>query len=99
MALSDWQKELDGCVQEAHGTGGYAIIGAAEILWSGWEGDTDAVLFRLVDGRKVWAALQAVHVAPDDVPTVLRQRVTAYRQAIAETESLLIIAGRCDVLE
>jgi len=92
--LTDWQKkELEDYVREAYGATDYEIIGAAEILWSGWEGDTDAVLIRLVDGRKAWAVLQAVHVASDQVPSVLRERISVYRQAIAETEALLKIGG------
>jgi len=71
---------------------GCEILGSAEILWSGWEGDTDAVLVRLPDGRLQWVVINGVDVATESVIEVLRERLDAYRRAIVETEALLNIA-------
>jgi hypothetical protein len=84
---------IDDYVMDAYGTRDFEILGAAEILWSGWEGDTDAVLMRFADGRLGWAAVQGVTVAADKVTETLRERLTAYREAIRETEALLALAG------
>jgi hypothetical protein len=93
MELEGWRKEsLDRYVQEAWGTKDYEILGAAEMLWSGWEGDTDAILLCLADGRRVWAVMQCVTIRPDEVPDVLRERIAAYRKAIADSEVLLATA-------
>jgi hypothetical protein len=94
MALSDWQRQhLDCYVQGAYGTGEYEILGMVPMLWSGWEADTNAVLVRLADARRVWAVMQSVDVRANEVPDVLRQRLVAYREAIEETEALLRLAG------
>ncbi len=95
--LKEWEKErLDGYVRRKYGATDYVILGSADMLWSGRELDTAAVLIRLGDGRQVWAVLASVDVSPSDVPDVLRQRLVAYRQAITETEALLRLAGEGD---
>jgi hypothetical protein len=85
---------LDGYVQGKYSTRDYEILGSADMLWSGWELDTAAVLIRLGDGRQVWAVLASVDVSPSDVPDVLRQRLVAYRQAITETKPCCAWPGR-----
>ncbi|WP_114945902.1 hypothetical protein [Microvirga calopogonii] len=90
MEMEGWQKEsLDRYVHKAYGTDDYEVLGATEMLWSGWECDTDAVLIRLADGRKAWAVMLCVNVPPKEVPDALRERIEAYRKAIADTEALL----------
>jgi small nuclear ribonucleoprotein (snRNP)-like protein len=90
MPIKDWEKDiLDRYVQRAHGTTAYEILGSADMLWSGWELDTAAVLIRLRDGRKVWAILNSVDVKPSQAVETLQERLEAYRHAIEETETLL----------
>lgn len=94
MPIRDWEEDiLDRYVQRAHRTMDYEILGSADMLWSGWELDTAAVLIRLRDGRKVWAILNSVDVPPSKAGETLRERLEAYRHAIEETEALLRLAG------
>jgi hypothetical protein len=83
-------------IEDAYGTDVFEIVGACALLWSGREGDTKAALVRLPDGRPIWGMVEGVSVPPDRIAITLHQRITAYRQATAETEALLMIAGRCD---
>lgn len=59
-------------------------------MWSGWEGDTAAVLYRLLpDGKPSLHVFEGVHVGPDKLLEVLRSRVAAYRQVAVRTEEFL----------
>lgn len=92
--LREWErKAVDGYVRRAYGTEDYEVAGRAPMLWTGWETDTDAVLLRLPGGRLAWYVIQCVDVPPDAVAGTLRQRLVAYRAAIAKTEELLRLAG------
>lgn len=94
MPIKGWEKcILDRYVERAYGTMEYEILGSADMLWSGWELDTAAVLIRLRDGRKVWAILNSVDVPPSKAVETLRERLEAYRHAIEETETLLRLSG------
>jgi len=89
------RKRVQAMVEEEFGPDaaqGFEIIGSAPILWSGWEGDTDAVVVRLPDGNAVWMVVEGVHVGSTGVAEVLRERLDAYRKAIEDTEALLKIA-------
>ncbi|MBJ6125428.1 hypothetical protein JAO75_08385 [Microvirga sp. BT325] len=86
-------RSLADYVSDAYGTAEFEIVGACTVLWSGWEGDIRAVLVDLADGRRVWGMVEGVHIPADRIVPTLRQRITAYRQAVAETEALLMIAG------
>jgi hypothetical protein len=90
----DETESLDEYVLATYGTDEYEIIGACPLLWSGWETDTVAVLVGLPDGRRAWGVVDAFAFrSPEGIPRMLRQRIAAYRQAILETEALLMIAG------
>jgi hypothetical protein len=90
----DEKESLNEYVRTAYGADTYEIIGACALLWSGWESDTVAALVKLTDGRRVWAMVDAFGFrSPEEIPRMLRQRITAYRQAIAETEAMLMVAG------
>jgi hypothetical protein len=90
----DEMESLDEYVRTTYGVTDYEVIGATALLWSGWESDTMVALVRLPDGRRVWGVVDAFGVRyPDGIARMLRQRITAYRDAIAETEALLTIAG------
>jgi hypothetical protein len=90
----DEKESLAEYVRTTYGVDEYEIVGACALLWSGWESDTVAALVRLSDGRRVWGIADAFGVrSPEGIPRMLRQRISAYRQSIAETEALLMIAG------
>lgn len=93
MLSESERRSLADYVRDAYGTDAFEIVGACQVLWSGWEGDTWAVLVDLSDGRRVWGMVDGVHVPADRIVSTLRGRITAYRQAIHETEALLMIAG------
>ena len=93
MLTESEMRSLKDYILDAYGTDAFEIVGACALLWSGWEGDTRAVLVKLADGRRVWGVVEGVHVPADKIVPTLRSRLTAYRQAIAETEALLMIAG------
>ena len=93
MLSESERRSLADYVSDAYGTTDFEIVGACTVLWSGWEGDTRAVVVGLADGRRVWGMIEGVHISADRVAQTLRERITAYRQAILETEALLMIAG------
>ena len=93
MLSESERRSLAGYVQDAYGTHDFKIVGACTVLWSGWEGETRAALIELPNGRRVWGMVEGVHIPADKIAQTLSQRITAYRQAIAETEALLMIAG------
>jgi len=72
----------------------FEIVASAEILWSGWECDTDAVIVRLADGTVKWVVVGDVDVSAKTVVETLRERKVAYEKAIADTEALLEVAKR-----
>jgi len=71
---------------------GFEILGSTDIMWSGWEGDTDAVIVRLPDGKVVWMVIDGVEVGSKNIVEVLRERLVAYSKVIEDTEALLRIA-------
>jgi hypothetical protein len=92
--LRGWEREaVNGYVSRKYATKDYEVVGRVSMLWTGWEGDTDAILLRLGDGRMAWYVLHCVDVPPAEVPAVLRQRLAAYREAITQTEELLRLSG------
>ncbi|WP_114945903.1 hypothetical protein [Microvirga calopogonii] len=95
--LSESEKEsLAAYVRMSYGTDNYEIVGACRLLWPPVPGPVasgKAVLVALPSGRRVWAALHALAIPPERIAPMLRQRISAYRDAIAETEALLTIAG------
>jgi hypothetical protein len=93
MLTESEKRSLADYISDAYGTEAFEIVGACFLLWCGWEGDTRAVFVRLADGRRLWGIVDGVHVPADRIVPTLRSRLTAYRQAIAETEALLMLAG------
>lgn len=60
------------------------------MLWSGWEGDCGVILYRLrSSGETGLHVLDGVHHAPAGALAMLRERLVAYREAIAATEAFL----------
>jgi hypothetical protein len=84
-------RSLISYVEDAYGTRAFAVYAACSILWTGWEGDRKAVLVQFLDGRRMLGMGEGT-VPPSEIGSTLRQRITAYRQAI-ETEALLRLAG------
>jgi hypothetical protein len=93
MMTESERRSLTDYIVDAYGTSDFETVGACFILWCGWEGDSRAVLVKLSDGRQVWGMVDGVHVPADQIVPTLRSRLTAYRQAILETEALLMLAG------
>ena len=89
------RQSLDEYVHKVYGTD-YQIVGAAQVLWPpapGLIAGSKAVLVALLDGRRVWGVVHGLAIPPDRIAPMMRQRVSAYRDAIAETEALLMMAG------
>jgi hypothetical protein len=94
LADSEMQS-LSAYVHKAYGSTDYEIAGACTLLWPWAPGPiagSKAVLVRLPDGRRVWAMAEGMAIPPDRISAMLRRRASAYRDAIAETEALLMMA-------
>jgi hypothetical protein len=66
------------------------VLAVADMLWSGWECDYTAVLYReLPDGDPKPFVLAGVEVSPKNLKEALLERVEAYKEAVKETESFL----------
>lgn len=68
------------------------IIARCPVLWSGWEGDCGVVHYRIrSSGEHGLHVLDGIHHGsdPEDVVALMRERLDAYRDAIAATEALL----------
>jgi hypothetical protein len=85
-------RSLTSYIEDAYGTRAFAAYAACPVLWSGWEGDTKAVLVQLLNGRRVLGMVEGT-VSPSEIVQTLRQRIVAYQQAIEETEAFLRFAG------
>lgn len=67
------------------------ILGRCNALWCGWEGDCGVVSYRLRStGETGLHVLAGVVHGPDGAVAMLRERLVAYREAIAETEAFLV---------
>lgn len=70
---------------------GVLVLNVVEILWSGWEMDSKAILVRRPDGGPDAFVLDAVKVPGDeDLREMLRQRIIAYTRAAHATRHLLL---------
>jgi hypothetical protein len=68
----------------------FEVIAYTPILWSGWEGDSDAVLYRILpDGEPQLYVLDGVHTPPDRLLETLQGRIGAYEKAIADTKAFI----------
>lgn len=64
------------------------ILAATPILWSGWEGDHDAVLYRILPaGEPRLFVLGQMTLHPRDVVETLEERLAAYAKAIVDTKA------------
>jgi len=70
------------------------VLAATPVLWSGWECDTVAVLYRIRPEEKLRLhVMDGVHVTPENLQETLQERVVAYKEAIEETEEFLKLLG------
>lgn len=60
----------------------FEVLGYTPILWSGWEGDSGAVLFRILpDGEPQLHVLDGVHVTSETLLKALDDRIEVYEKA------------------
>lgn len=72
------------------------IIAAAPILWSGWECDYTAVIYRILpDGEPRLYVEGGVHTTPDNLLETLEGRLVAYDRAIVRTRAFIEKAKAC----
>ncbi len=70
------------------------VIAVVPILWSGWEGDSGACLYRILpDGKPQLHVFDGMHVAPDGLEDVLRERLAAYEKLAQRTREFLVRMG------
>jgi len=82
---SSFKRMLDDRVKEGFDTSDYEVLDWTQVLHSGWEGDSVAVLIRLPDGGKAIVFADASGVAQID----LEERIVVYEAAIASTRAFL----------
>lgn len=71
----------------------FEVLAYTSMLWSGWEGDSAAVLYRILpDGEPRLYVLDGVHVTPGRLMEAIDERLAAYRKAIADTDRFRGIA-------
>jgi hypothetical protein len=63
-------------------------IAYTQLLWSGWEFDTGIVLIE-IDGERKTVIVSGVANASETHEEMLRERLDAYREAIASTQAFL----------
>lgn len=80
-----FRKMLDERVKEAFDTAEYEILDWTQVLHSGWEGDSVAVLVRLPDGSKEIVFPDVTGLGKID----LEQQIAAYEAAIINTRAFL----------
>jgi hypothetical protein len=67
-----------------------SVLGFTPILWSGWEGDNMAVMYRIAPEEQVRLhVIDGVYVAPEDLLQTLRERLVEYERVIGETKTFL----------
>ncbi len=67
----------------------FRVMAYTPILWTGWECDYGVVLIE-IDGERKTVVLAGVAYPGDSGPAeLLRERLQAYQQAIADTEHFL----------
>jgi hypothetical protein len=68
----------------------FEVLGYTPILWSGWEGDSGAVLFRILpDGEPQLHVLDGVHVTSETLLKALDDRIEVYEKAITKSKAFL----------
>jgi hypothetical protein len=74
----------------------FEVLAYTPMLWSGWEGDSAAVLYRILpDGDPQLYVLDGVHTPPDRLLETLRERLVAYEKAAADTRRFIEKAKAC----
>jgi hypothetical protein len=72
------------------------ILAATPILWSSWECDYTAVLYRILpDGEPQLYVEGGVHTTPDNLLETLEGRLAAYERAIVRTRAFIEKAKAC----
>ena len=67
----------------------FRVIAYTQVLWSGWECDHGIVLIEIDGRREVQMIAGVFHPNDRGAATMLRERLHAYRDAIADTEFFL----------
>ncbi|MGO4558098.1 hypothetical protein [Mesorhizobium sp. 2RAF21] len=68
----------------------FEVLAYAPILWSGWEGDSAAVLFRILpDGKPQLHVLDGVDIAPETLLQALEDRIAIYERTAVKTKAFL----------
>jgi hypothetical protein len=66
------------------------VLAYVPMLWSGWECDSAAVLYRILpDGEPRLYVLDGVHVPSDRLLETLQERLAAYEKAIVDTRAFI----------
>ncbi|TPK78204.1 hypothetical protein [Mesorhizobium sp. B2-4-17] len=73
----------------------FEVLAYAPILWSGWECDSAAALYRILpDGEPRLYVLDGVHTPRSRLLEALEERLTAYERAIANTKAFIAKARK-----
>jgi hypothetical protein len=76
------------------------ILAATPILWSSWECDYTAVLYRILpDGEPQLYVEGGVHVSSDNLLETLENRIGAYERATVRTREFIEKVKACLTLE
>jgi hypothetical protein len=82
-----WRMKLDPAIPKGIEL---EVLGYVPILWSGWESDTGAVLYRILpDGDPALHVFDRVDIEKAELLETLEKRIEVYEQVAAGTRAFL----------